>query len=86
MSKVMVTLRVMPASADADITTLLEKIKEKVKIDRVEKEPIAFGLTALKLTTLVEEKSGAIEELENAIKSVEGVGQVDILEISRSYI
>ena len=86
MAKVMVTLRVMPVDTSVNLDSLLERIREKTKIDRAEKEPIAFGLTALKLITLVEEKAGAVEELENAIKSVEGVGQVEVLSVSRSYI
>jgi len=86
MAKVILTLRIMPENADVDIDRLVEKIKQNVPVDKIEKEPIAFGLVALKVTTLVEDAEGASEKIENKIKSIQGVGQVETVEVSRIYI
>jgi len=86
MANVMITIRVMPADSNIDVEKLIDQIKEKTGEEKIEKEPIAFGLVALKVTTLLEDKEGEIEKFENALKSIEDVGEIETVNISRTYI
>ena len=84
MGEVIVTFKVMPKAIETNLDELESKIKEEIKPERMEREPIAFGLVALKVTKLVPEASGELEKVENKLKSIEGVGEVEVVEVSRS--
>ena len=86
MAKVILELKVMPSDVSIDLAELEEKIRQKLKIDRISREPIAFGLVALHLTTIVEDEAGEIENIEKTLKTIDGVGQVEVVSLSRAYI
>ncbi len=88
MVKVAVLMRVLPEEASIKPEDLLNKIKEKLPeryhIAQYQSEPIAFGLEALRLIILMpEDVEGGTNELEELVSSVEGVSQVDVLNVAR---
>jgi len=84
MADVIVTFKIMPKDADTDLDKLEEKIKAIVKPERIQREPIAFGLVAINVTKLIPDAGGELETIENKIKSIEGVGQIEVTETTRS--
>lgn len=84
LAEVIVTFKIMPESVDIDLDKLEDEIKTIIKPERIQREPIAFGLVALNATKLIPEADGELELVENKIKSIEGVGGVEITEVSRS--
>lgn len=83
MAEVAVTLRVMPESAEVDLNQLEARVRERVKVYSVSKEPIAFGLSALKIVAVIEDAAGGTEPLENEILGIPGVGNVQVTGITR---
>lgn len=57
---------------------------EKIKHQRIEEEPIGFGITALKFTVMVPDEGGKQDELEEQINAIDGVSEVELLKFSRS--
>ncbi|MBI4176827.1 MAG: elongation factor 1-beta [Candidatus Aenigmarchaeota archaeon] len=83
MGNVMVTFRVMPESTETD----LEKIKAsllKIGAKKLSVEPLAFGLNAVMAYFIVPDAEGGAEELEKAVKKVEGVSEAEITEVNRT--
>lgn len=83
MGRVLVKLRVMPAQASVAMDKLEREIKARLNPDKIEREPIAFGLVALELTKIVEDREKVVEEMETRLMSIEGVGSVEVVEVSR---
>jgi elongation factor 1-beta len=83
MAQVMVLLRVMPEDINVDIQSLKKEIMSKIKAN-VQEVPIAFGLIALNVTTIVEDKEGEVEKIEKALKEIKGVGEIEVLEVART--
>jgi translation elongation factor 1B (aEF-1B) len=88
MCQVAILVRVLPEDAEIKAEELYRNIAQalpdKYKIARYESEPIAFGLEALLLVVLAPENlEGGTEELEQALMGVKGVGQVDVLRVTR---
>jgi elongation factor 1-beta len=81
---VIVTLRVLPESPQVDLDRLEARLTELVKPERIDRVPIAFGLVALKVVKLVPDAAGEVAKLEKNIKSIHHVGQVDVIEVTRS--
>jgi len=62
----------------------VKKGLEDLKPQRLEEEPVAFGLMALKFTKLVPDEEGKLTELEERIKKIKGVQTCETVAISRS--
>ena len=83
MSKVLVTLKVMPKDADSDINEMEKEIKSSISPDKIVREPIAFGLVALKVSIFVEDSEGQVDSLEGKLRAIDSVGEVEVVEVSR---
>ena len=87
MARVVMTIRVMPDGVEIDLDDLLKRIKKAIPqgtdIGAVEKQPIAFGLKALRMNLAREESRGGTDDIEHAISAIEGVSQVEVERVSR---
>jgi elongation factor 1-beta len=88
LARVVVILKVFPSSTEIDLNDLKERISSNLPKNYLIKdygeEPIAFGLKALRLIVeMPEEVEGGTEALENAIRSTEGVEEVEVEAVHR---
>jgi len=84
MAEVIVGLKVLPKTVDVDLDKLEEKIRKLVDPEKMEREPIAFGLVAVHIVKLVPDAGGQVDELEKKLKSIDEVGEVEVTGITRS--
>ncbi len=84
MAQVLVTFKVFPTEVNINLDKLEELIKKEVDSDRIEKEPVAFGLVVLKVSKIIPDKGGLIDSLESKIRSIKGVGEVEVIEVTRT--
>jgi elongation factor 1-beta len=88
MAKIIVSVKVFPSDADIDRKELADKIRKALppeyEVIRIKEEPLAFGYTALKLHILMpEETEGGTEKLEEILKGIEGIDDVEVESVSR---
>jgi elongation factor 1-beta len=86
MGDVAVRMKVMPESTDVDLKKLTEEIKKVVpsfaRLHAIEEMPIAFGLKALIVVTIMDDKGGrSPDEIEDAVSKVPGVESVSVEEV-----
>ena len=74
----------MPTGTDVDLDNLEKEIKSAVNPQKINREPIAFGLVAVNVTTLVEDAEGQLDSVENKLRAINGVGEVEVTEITKS--
>jgi len=90
MANAIITIKIMPESPDIDLNNISAEIEAKIDSfagegDRKKEiEPIAFGLKALKITFVMDEKKGGTEPLENEISKIEGVQSVEVVDVRRA--
>jgi len=84
MSEVLVTFKVMPKGVEINLDQLEATIKEIVKPDQIKREPIAFGLVALKITKIVPDAAGVVDEIEVQLRKIEGVSEVEVTELTKT--
>lgn len=75
MGNVAVALKIMPESPETDLEKVKAEISKKIKIQDAKIEPIAFGLNMLRILVIVPDKE--TEELENKIREVKGVSDIE---------
>jgi len=81
------SLRIMPESLEVDLEKTKKAVEKIVtkhgKINSSEIKPIAFGLKALEIMILLNDKEGGMEEIEARIAKTPGVNSVEILDVTR---
>ena len=90
MGEAAVRMKVMPESADLDLKKLAEEIKKVIpsfaRLHAIEEMPIAFGLKALIVVTIMDDKGGrSPDEIEVAVSKVAGVESVAVEEVGLIY-
>lgn len=85
MGEVGLQYRVLPEDIDVDLDKLENSIKaalpEGASFKAAEKRPVAFGLKALHVLIVLDDKKGGAEQVETAISGVPGVQSVEIVEM-----
>jgi len=76
MGNVAVTFKILPESPNADLEKMKREIGKKIEIKDSKIEPLAFGLSALRILIVVPDKE--LGDIENKIRSVEGVSEVEV--------
>ena len=80
LGKVAVTLRLMP-EGDIQLVELKEEIEKIAKIERISEKPIAFGIKALEIVTLIDDSGGGTDKLEDDLANLDGVQSVEVIDI-----
>ena len=70
-------------SAD-DIAVNLESMESDVGVvQSVATKPLAFGMKFVEAYWVIQEGDGTLDNFEDAIKAIDGVGEIQVLEIGR---
>jgi translation elongation factor aEF-1 beta len=84
MADVIVGFKIMPASVEENLDRIEKEIKEKVKPQKMSREEIAFGLVAIHIVKIVEDAEGTMDAVEKQLRSIKGVGEVEVTGMTRS--
>jgi elongation factor 1-beta len=86
MGEVAITYRIMPKSPEIDLSELQEKVAETsrslAKLQGMQEKPIAFGISAILIRVLLDDKEGGPDEIEKALGEIEGVQTVEVMDMT----
>ncbi|WP_455285504.1 elongation factor 1-beta [[Eubacterium] cellulosolvens] len=81
-------IKIFPTEITVDLGELRRKVEEglppETTVARFDEEPIAFGLVALVARIVMPEEEGRMDKVEEALKSVENVGEIQVVNVWRS--
>jgi elongation factor 1-beta len=89
MGNLVVVFRVMPEDAEVDLEGLKASIKKATpkgaELQGFQVKPVAFGLKALEVTVVMEDREGALssDAVEEAYSGLQGVGSVQVTDLGR---
>lgn len=88
MAQVIASIKIFPSEATVNLGELKRKVEQSLpsntSVHRYEEEPIAFGISALIAHILMpEDESGKMEQIEDSIKSISDVGEIQVVTVGR---
>jgi elongation factor 1-beta len=87
MGEVAIVYRIMPDGTDIDIPELASRVSEAAravaKVQGMQEKPVAFGVTAILIRVIIEDKEGGPDEIEETLSGVEGVQSIEVLDMTR---
>jgi elongation factor 1-beta len=90
MARLVVRIRILPAEAESNLEEVVEimrkSVPEGMELKNSSMEPIAFGLKAIIGDFLLDDAEGQMDKLEESIKRVQGVGEIEVMNISRQSV
>ena len=90
MSRLVARIKILPAEADTDlnrlVNTLNDQIPKGMELKAHVTEPIAFGVNAILGDFLIDDEEGQMDKLDESIKNTEGVGEIDVVSVSRQSV
>ncbi|MCK4243738.1 elongation factor 1-beta [Candidatus Bathyarchaeota archaeon] len=88
MKQVVAVFKIFPKNVEVDLNKLKKAIQDslpdKVSIHKFDEEPIAFGVVAVVAFVIMPEEGGMMDQIEEAIKKVKGVSEIDVLMVRRA--
>jgi len=90
MAKIVISYKIFPKDVNVDFEKLKQAIKNclpsKVEVYGYSIEPVAFGLNALIAHIILpEDESGILEDLEEKLKAIPEVSQIQTLMVRRTH-
>ena len=90
MARLVVRIRILPAEAESNLEEVVEligkSVPEGMELKTSSMGPIAFGLKAIIGDFLLDDAEGQMDKLEESIKQVDGVGEIEVMNISRQSV
>ena len=88
MARVLAVIKIFPNDANVDLNALKARIQSSLPagstVQKFDEEPVAFGLVALvAYVVLPQDAAGQMDQVEESIRSVEQVSQIEVLRMGR---
>ena len=90
MTTLVARIKILPVDVDVNLDSLLGKVRSNIPNGMSLKshgiEPIAFGLNAVIADFTLNDSEGQMDLLEDSIKRSDGVGQLEVISVSRQSV
>ncbi len=90
MARLSLRAKILPTGTEIDLDNVAKKIgsslKDGIVLSKYTKEPLAFGLYFINAEFSLDDKEGQMDSLENVVRSIDGVGEFEVLGVSRASV
>ncbi|MBY6293952.1 elongation factor 1-beta [Nanohaloarchaea archaeon H01] len=78
MGKISCVYKIMPADDETDLEEIKEQIRERINVEDIGEEDVAFGLKAVKVSTITTDEEGGTDAVEEKLEGMEGVQSIEL--------
>jgi elongation factor 1-beta len=85
MGEVAIVYKIMPDGPEVDLDNLQKSIKETIpdyaRLNKIEIKPVAFGLKALEVQIILDDKKGGAEDIERSLGEIDNVQSIEAIHV-----
>ena len=78
MGKISCVYKVMPEDAETDLEAIKDQIRDVLDVEDIGEEEVAFGLKAVKVSTITTDEDGGTDTVEEKLEKVENVQSIEL--------
>ncbi len=78
MGKIACIFKLMPEDAETDLEEIKEQVREKVEVQDIGEEEVAFGLKAVKVSAITTDEQGGTDYVENQLEEVNNIQSIEL--------
>lgn len=78
MGKISCVYKVMPEDAETDLEQIKEQIKEVLTVEDLGEEEVAFGLKAVKVSTITTDEEGGTDAVEEKLEKLDNAQSYEL--------
>jgi elongation factor 1-beta len=90
MTKLVARIKILPTEVEVNLESVAGRLSTSIpvgmKLLSHVTEPIAFGLNSLIADFTLDDSEGQMDLLEESIKKDEGVGEIEVINVSRQSV
>ncbi len=90
MSRLVARVKILPSEAETNLDDVIKKLKLVIPngmgLERYGNEPIAFGIYSLICDFTLNDEEVQMDSLEEYIKKIEGVSEIQVMSVSRKSV
>lgn len=78
MGKISCVYKISPEDADTDLEKIKEELQERLDIEDIGEEEVAFGLKAIKMSCITTDEEGGTDAVEKELEKLENVQSFEL--------
>jgi translation elongation factor aEF-1 beta len=78
MGKISCVYKVMPEDSETDLEKIKDQIREILEVEDLGEEEVAFGLKAVKVSTITTDEEGGTDAVEEKLEKLEDIQSYEL--------
>ena len=78
MGQIACVFKLMPEDENTDLEQIKDQVREKVEVEDIGEEPVAFGLKAVKVSAITTDEKGGTDYVEEQLQEIDNVQSIEL--------
>jgi translation elongation factor aEF-1 beta len=78
MGKISCVYNLMPENDETDLEEIKEEVRKRIDVEDIGEEDVAFGLKAVKVSTITTDEEGGTDAVEEKLEGMAGVQSIEL--------